>query len=64
MLTYSRCKVLLPERITKEQSKWTEQNFNFIVRNYLMRYPNYELIRVEDGFAICDREDEVKERRR
>jgi hypothetical protein len=64
MQQYTRCRVLLPARITKEQTNWTEQNFLFIVRNYLMRYPNYELIRVENGFAICDREDEVRERRK
>jgi hypothetical protein len=61
MISSTRCKVLLPERILKEKSNWSELNFLFIVRNYLMRYPNYQLICVECPFAICDREDEVNE---
>jgi hypothetical protein len=65
MLTETRCRVLLPERITREKSKWTEHNFLFIVKNYLItRYPNYKFIREEDGFAICDRIDDVEERRK
>jgi hypothetical protein len=64
MFRYTRCRVLLPERILKEKSNWTEHNFLFIVQNYLLRYPNYKFIRVENGFAICDREDEVKERKK
>lgn len=64
MLKYTRCRVLLPARILKEKPKWTERNFLFMVQNYLNRYPNYRFIRVEDSFAICDRVDEVKERRK
>lgn len=64
MLKYTRCKVLFPERILKEKSNWTENNYLFMVRNYLIRYPNYQFIRVEGPFAICDRVDEVVERRR
>jgi hypothetical protein len=64
MINYTRTNVLLPERILKEKSNWTEQNFNLAVRNYLLRYPNYQLVRVEGPFAICDRADEVEERRK
>jgi hypothetical protein len=64
VLTYTRCRVLLPERIIKEKSNWTEMNFDFAVRNYLLRYPNYRLLYVEGSFAICDREDDVEERRK
>jgi hypothetical protein len=65
MFRYTRCRVLLPERITKEKCTWSEQNFLFIIRNYLnTRYPNYQFIQEENGFAICDREDEVKERKK
>lgn len=64
MYANTRTKVLLPERILKEKSNWTEHNFLFMVRNYLTRYPNYQLIRVEGSFAVCDRTDEVKERRK
>lgn len=64
MLIYTRCRVLLPERILKEKNNWTENNFLFMIRNYLIRYPNYQFIREENGFAICDREDDVEERRK
>jgi hypothetical protein len=42
----------------------TEKNFLFLIQNYLTRYPNYQFICEENGFAICDREDEVKERKK
>ncbi|WML38674.1 hypothetical protein RCG19_15915 [Neobacillus sp. OS1-2] len=64
MINYTRTKVLLPERITKERDNWTNRNFDFIVRNYLLRYPGYQLIRVEGPFAICERADAVKVRRK
>jgi hypothetical protein len=64
MLTYTRCRVLVPERILKEKSNWSENNFLFMIRNYLIRYPNYQFIRVDGPFAICDRIDDVKEGRR
>ncbi|MBT2722281.1 hypothetical protein [Bacillus sp. ISL-46] len=60
MISYTRCKVLLPERILKMKATSTEKNFLFLVQNYLTWYPNYKFIREENGFAICDREDEVK----
>jgi len=63
MQKVTRCRVLLPHRIVKEKPNWTERNFLFIVHNYLLRYPNYQFIRVEGSFAICDRVDEVEERR-
>lgn len=64
MLKHTRCKVLILHRIIKEKSNWTERNFIFMIENYLLRYPNYLFLYEKDGFAICDREDEVKERRR
>jgi hypothetical protein len=64
MLKYTRCRVLVPERILKEKVNWTELNFLFMIRNYLIRYPNYQFIRSEGPFAICDRVDEVNERRK
>lgn len=65
MLIYTRCRVLLPERITKQKGKLTEPYFLLIIKNYLIKgYQNYKLIRFEDGFAICDRIDDVQERRK
>lgn len=64
MFEYTRCRVLIPERITKKKQNWTENNFLFDIQNYLItRYPNYKFLRFEDGFAICDRIDDLKERR-
>jgi hypothetical protein len=61
---YPRIKVLLPERILKEKSNWTEHNFLFSVRNYLLRYPDYIFLFVEEPFAICERRDAKQERRK
>jgi hypothetical protein len=41
------------------QQAVTEQHLNNLVKQYLKTgYENYRLLRVEDGFAICKREDE------
>jgi hypothetical protein len=64
MLTSAKCNVLLPERILKEKSNWTKSNFDFAVRNYLLRYPNYRLLYVEGPFAVCERDDVERERRK
>lgn len=64
MISSTRCKVLLPERILKMKPTTTEKNFLLLIQNYLTRYPNYQFIREENGFAICDREDEVKGRKK
>ncbi|WP_431183972.1 hypothetical protein [Bacillus mycoides] len=41
------------------QQAVTEQHLNYLVKQYLKTgYENYRLLRVEDGFAICKREDE------
>jgi hypothetical protein len=63
MTTFTRCKVLIPERILKEKATVSEQNFIFLVRNYLVRYPNYQFIDVENRFAVCDRMDEEQKSR-
>jgi hypothetical protein len=64
MLKYTRFRVLLPERILKEKPKVTDNDFLYMAQKYLVRYPDYRLIRVEGSFAICDRVDESRERRR
>jgi hypothetical protein len=64
MYTYTRCKVLLPERILFEKENCTTSNFNLVVQEYLLRYRNYKFLYVDGPFAVCDREDDVKERRR
>jgi hypothetical protein len=64
LISYTRCKVLLPERILKMKATSNEKNFLFLVENYLTRYSNYRFICEENGFAICDREDEVKDKKK
>jgi hypothetical protein len=60
----TKTKVLLPKWILDQQTSNPEQIFLTIVRKYLTRYPNYELDRVDDGLAICNRFDEEKKRRK
>ena len=59
----TRTKVLLPEWILKQQSTISEQKFLSIVREYLTRYPNYQLISVNNGFAVCDRIDDFEQKK-
>ncbi|WP_255297886.1 hypothetical protein [Bacillus wiedmannii] len=41
------------------QQATSEQHLIYLVKQYLKTgYKNYRLLRVEDGFAICKREDE------
>jgi siderophore synthetase component len=63
MITYTQTNVLLPEWILKQQSSLSEQKFLSIVREYLTRYPNYQFVSVNNGFAVCNREDEVKNKK-
>lgn len=62
MFKYTRCKVLIPNRILIEEARVSKERFLFEVKNYLQHYPNYRFISVENGFAVCDREDEIKGR--
>ncbi|MGX5537663.1 hypothetical protein ACWKTJ_07035 [Bacillus wiedmannii] len=41
------------------QQATSEQHLIYLVKQYFkIGYKNYRLLRVEDGFAICKREDE------
>ncbi|MCU4976175.1 hypothetical protein AB3U43_23055 [Bacillus cereus] len=57
LLDKSLHRVLLnPEVFQKATS---EQHLIYLVKQYLkIGYKNYRLLRVENGFAICKREDE------
>lgn len=50
-------RVLLNPKVFQQAT--SEQHLIYLVNQYLKtRYKNYRLLRVEDGFAICKREDE------
>lgn len=46
-------KVLLPEWIWKEAKD--KEHFKELVLQYMERYPHYQVIKVQDKFAICVR---------
>jgi hypothetical protein len=46
-------KVLLPKRIFRKAK--SEQEVQALTKEYMMRYPHYSLICIEDGFALCER---------
>jgi len=49
--------VLLNPKVFQQAT--SEQHLIYLVKQYLkIGYKNYCLLRVEDGFAICKREDE------
>ncbi|MCR8856516.1 MULTISPECIES: hypothetical protein [Bacillus] len=50
-------RVLLNPKIVQQVTP--EQHLAYLVQQYLKKeYKNYRLLRIEDGFAICKREDE------
>ncbi|WP_186327088.1 hypothetical protein [Bacillus thuringiensis] len=50
-------RVLLNPKVFQQAT--SEQQLIYLVKQYLKTgYKNYRLLRVEDGFAICKREDE------
>ncbi|WP_459499877.1 hypothetical protein [Bacillus sp. C1] len=50
-------KVLLNPNLIQQST--SEQHLKYLVTQYLTKgYKNYRLLRIEDGFAICKREDE------
>ncbi|WP_162840194.1 hypothetical protein [Bacillus cereus] len=57
LLDKSLHRVLLNPKVFQRAT--SEQHLNYLVNQYLKTgYKNYRLLRVEDGFAICKREDE------
>jgi hypothetical protein len=64
MYIYTRTNVLLPEWILEKKLTASEHEFSSIIKNYLLRYQNYQFICFEYPFAVCDRIDDVKERRK
>lgn len=57
LLDKSLYRVLLNPKILQQAT--TEQHLNYLVKQYLKTgYKNYRLLRIEDRFAICKREDE------
>ncbi|MEK3890216.1 hypothetical protein [Bacillus sp. FSL K6-3431] len=45
--------VLLPERIWKEAQD--KAHFKQLVLDYMQRYPDYEVLKIKNRFAICKR---------
>lgn len=57
LLDKSLHRVLLNSKVFQQAT--SEQHLIYLVNQYLkIGYKNYHLLRVEDGFAICKREDE------
>lgn len=53
MFVNNKTNVLLPQWLLDQQATLSEQNFLALVRKYFTRYPDYELVRVENGFVVC-----------
>lgn len=50
---HKQVNVLLPPRIFKEAGDDKAELKRLIV-NYMTRYPNYRILKVKDGFAVCE----------
>lgn len=47
--------VVLPNWLLEKEQLLPEHLFLDQVRKYLTRYPDYKLLKVKDGFAVCER---------
>lgn len=50
--------VLLPDELWEQHNTLPEDKFTSKVREYLKKYPDYELVEAENGFAICKRKED------
>jgi hypothetical protein len=60
-MSFPDFKVLLPKRIWRENT--SKEDIVHAVKEYMLRYPNYRVKGVKNGFAICERrmvEDEKR----
>lgn len=48
-------RVLLPRRLWREAAN--KEQLDKLILDYMQRYPNYVVLRIENHFAICDRKD-------
>lgn len=46
-----KTKVLLPSHLFQEAKD--ESHLNQLIVEYMVRYPDYEIKEIENGFAIC-----------
>lgn len=53
MQYYNTVKVLLPARIF-EQAGDDKRELRRLILSYMERYPDYTILKVKDGFAVCD----------
>lgn len=54
VFTY-QSKVVLPERLWKEARD--DNHLKQLVLDYMQRYPDYVVIRIENPFAVCERRE-------
>lgn len=60
----NQSKVLLPEWLLEKKSTLPEREYMTLVKRYLTKYPDYELVRFEDSFAVCNRPQIVEKKRK
>ncbi|MBS4190354.1 hypothetical protein KHA94_09085 [Bacillus sp. FJAT-49705] len=57
ILLNNQTRVLLPKWLLEKEN---EPLFLIEVHKYLVRYPDYRFIQIEDGMALCERLGGVK----
>mgnify|MGYP001004199105 CR=1 FL=1 len=63
MILINKTNVVLPDWLLEQQKTLTEEQFLNNVRGYLLRYADHELVRVEDGLAVCHFERKETDKR-
>ncbi|MBS4191778.1 hypothetical protein KHA94_16430 [Bacillus sp. FJAT-49705] len=51
----NQSKVVIPLRILEQEKHLSNCDFFKLVEEYLRKYQNYMLVRIEDGLAVCER---------
>lgn len=52
---FNQSRVLLPNSILEQEQQLDKHKFLSLVNEYLKLYPGYELLYIENRFAVCER---------
>jgi hypothetical protein len=55
MIANNKTNVLLPGWLLRKRSALSDESFLVEAKKYLERYPDYQLLYVDNNFAVCNR---------
>jgi hypothetical protein len=54
-MIFNHSKVVLPQWLLNKEKELPKHLYLVHVRQYLRKYPDYKLIKIEKGLALCER---------